>query len=358
MMRIGGVFGAALAVLLGACGGGALSTRQVDTPSGSALSYGAPSNTTYSFEAEPELDVLRIRVFRAARCAVIPSDIVQRRSETLQGGKVISTVDQGKVQIAKPINGEVACDLGYAQGVGVALLVGNAVHRLGTSDMNGYVAVNISAELREKVFGASAPAQATVRLFPPRELGSVDVGEISLASLKDYEAGVNRLLAELEPLLAKGTAISGPEIQRSYELYEQLRQSAYYDARVKGALARFWELFYGRKVQESAQNLSLNLKALESSKGLLKDANLASIPLFMQIAVSSQAYDPRALDWSSGELFEALRRRPQACAGFDWRRVSSYGFGPGTQLAVDYLRFAQGDGFWGPMSGVCSFVTR
>ena len=358
MVRIGRLLGASLGLLLACCGGGAITSRDVDTPSGSILSYGAPADTSYSFESEPELNVLRLHLFRASRCPVFPTDTVLRRTETLQGDKVIHTEEHGKVQIARPPSGEVACDVGYGRDVDVSLVVGNAVHRIGTTDAYGYVAVNLSGELREKLYGASAPEEATVRVFPPRALGSLDIGQVSLASLRDFESGVDKLLAEFEPLLAKGTAISGPEIQRSYQLYEQLRQLAYYDARVKGALARFWELFYGRKREESAQNLERNLKALEGSKALLSTANLSAIPLFMQAAVSSQAYDPRALDWSNGELFQALRQHPQACTGFDWRRVQSYGFGPSALLAVDYLRFAQGDDFWGSMSGVCSFVTR
>jgi hypothetical protein len=358
MVRIGRVLGASLGLWLACCGGGVITSRDVDTPTGSIVSYGAPANTTYSFESEPELNVLRLHLFRAARCPVFPTDTVLRRTETLKGDKVIHTEEHGKVQIAKPPTGEVACDVGYGRDVDVSLVLGNAVHRIGTTDAYGYVSINLSTELREKLYGAGAPPDATVRVFPPRALGSVDIGTVSLASLRDFEAGVNKLLAELEPVLAKGTAITGPEIERSYQLYEQLRELAYFDARVRGTLARFWELFYGRKREESTQNLQRNLKALEGSKALLSSANLSAIPLFMQAAVTSQSYDPRAVDWSNGELFEALRRSPQACTGFDWRRVQSYGFGPSALLAVDYLRFAQGDDFWGSMSGVCSFVTR
>ena len=45
--------------------------------------YGAPRNQTYSFEAEPELDVLRLHLYRTARCDVIPTDIVARRTEAI-----------------------------------------------------------------------------------------------------------------------------------------------------------------------------------------------------------------------------------------------------------------------------------
>jgi hypothetical protein len=336
------------------CGGGTLSYRDVDTPVGNDVSYGAPAATTYSFETEPELDLLGLRFFRSARCPVIPSKTVLRRSETLRGGKVISVVEHGMVRIAEPSNKDAACDLGYGQDLAVSL----AVHRIGTTNARGYIGVNLTAELRERWLGAQSPASATVRVFAPRSLGSVDLGEVSLASLRDFDAGVNRLLAELEPLLAKGTAISGPEITRSYQLYEQLRALGFNDPRVKGVLARFWELFYGRKAIDSTQNLTRNLQALQGAQALLQSAGPGAIPLFMQVAVSSQSYDPRAFDWAQGALFDGLRKAPQACTGFDWRRAPSYGFGPSALLGIDYLRFAQGDDFWRSMSGVCSFVTR
>src|SRR4051812_4762894 len=273
MVRCGRVLGASFGLWLACCGGGALSSRDVDTPAGSILSYGAPASTTYSFEAEPELNVLRLHVFRASRCPVFPTDTVLRRTETLKGEQVIHTEEHGKVQIAKPATGEVACDVAYGRDVDVSLVVGNAVHRIGTTDAYGYVAVDLSTELREKLYGTAAPSNATVRVFPPRALGSVDIGQVSLASLRDFENGINKLLAELDPLLAKGTAITGPEIARSYQLYEQLRSLAYFDARVKGTLARFWELFYGRKREESTQNLQRNLQALEGAKALLTSSN-------------------------------------------------------------------------------------
>ena len=358
MVRIGRALTAGFCLWLVCCGRGAITKRDVDTPSGRIVSYGAPANTTYSFEAEPELNLLGLRLFRSSRCPLIPTDTVLRRTETLQGDRVIHTEEHGKVQIARAPAGDAPCDVGYGRDVAVSLVVGNAVHRIGTTDPYGYVSVNLSRELREKLYGEAAPSEVTVRVFPPRALGSLDIGQVSLASLRDFEAGVNRLLGALDPLLAKGTALTGPEIQRSYELYEQLRQLAYFDPRVRGALGRFWELFYGRKREESTQNLSRNLKALEGSQALLASASPAAIPLFMQAALSSQTVDGRALDWANGELFGALRRAPQACTGFDWRRAPSYGFGPSALLAVNYLRFAHGDDFWGPMSGVCSFVTR
>ncbi len=345
-------------LVLAACGGKQLTSRVVDTPQGSTQAYGAPRDYSYSFEAEPELDVLRLHVYRSARCDVIPTEIVARRTETLDGDRVISSVDQGPVQIAKPATAEVPCDQGYARDVDVSLVVGNAVHALGRTDAHGYVGVNLSAELREKLLGASTPEDAIVRVRGPKAQPAVDAGKLSLASLRDYEAGTARMIEELNALLAQGTELSSADIARSYELYEKLRSLAWYDPRFKAASARFWELFFARKQVESTQNLQRNLKALESAKALLKDAGDGAIPLFMQVAINSQSYDPRALDWSSGELLTALRSRPQLCASFDWTKLDSYGFLPATQVAVHYLRYAQGDGFFDPISGRCSFITR
>lgn len=340
------------------CGGGALTTKVVDTPQGSATALGAPRNQTYTFEAEPELDRLRLHLYRAARCDVIPTDVVARRTETWRGDHLVSSVDQGPVQVSKAATTEVPCDQGYARDVEVTLVVGNAIHNLGVTDAYGYVGLNISAELREKLFGMGVPQNAMVRVRGPKGQPAQEIGMLSLASLRDYETGIQRMLDELNALLAKGGDLSSPDIQRTYELYEKLRAVAWYDPRFKAASARFWELFFARKQVESTQNLTRNLKALDSARELLKGAGVGAIPLFMQVAVTSQAYDPRAVDWASGELLSAIRAKPQLCSSFDWTQMQSYGFLPQTQLAVQYLRFAMGDNFYGPISGRCSFITR
>lgn len=351
-------FGLAFGLAVGACGASALTTKVVDTPQGLATTYGAPRGPIYSFEAEPELDRLRLRLYRSARCDLIPTQVVARRTETWNGSQLVSSVDQGPVQIAQAATTEVPCDQGYARDVEVTLLVGSATHLLGTTDAYGYVGVNLSAELREKLFGMGVPAHAMVRARGPKAQPAQEIGQLSLASLRDFEAGTAGLLGELNALLARGAELSSTDIQKTYELYEKLRALAFFDPRFKAASARFWELFFARKQVESTQNLSRNLKALDAAKDLLKGANIGSIPLFMQVAISSQAYDPRALDWASAELLTAVRARPQLCASFDWTQLQTYGFSTATQVAAQYLRFAQGDSFYAPIAGRCSFITR
>ncbi|HVY25276.1 MAG TPA: hypothetical protein VHB79_01940 [Polyangiaceae bacterium] len=341
-----------------ACSGGTLTTKVVDAPQGSTTALGAPRNPMYSFEAEPELDQLRLHLYRSAHCDVIPTQVVNRRTETWNGSHLVSSVDQGTVQVAKPATTEVLCDQGYARDMEVSLIIGNATHLLGTTDAYGYVGVNLSAELREKLFGQGVPPNAMVRVRGLKGQPAQEIGMLSLASLRDFETGISRMLDELSALLSKGSDLSSADIQRTYELYEKLRALAWYDPRFKAASARFWELFFARKQVDATQNLSRNLKALDAAKDLLKSAGVGTIPLFMQLAIQNQAYDPRALDWASGELLAAIRARPQLCTSFDWTQLSSYGFLPPTQLAVQYLRFAQGDSFYAPIAGRCSFITR
>jgi len=159
-----------LGAVLAGCGGSALTTKVVDTPQGTSNAYGAPRNQMYSFEAEPELDQLRLHLYRAARCDVIPTEIVARRTETYKGSELVSSVDQGPVQIAKAATAEVPCDQGYARDVEVSLVVGNAIHPLGVTDAYGYVGVNLSAELREKLLGTATPPNAMVRVRAMNDL--------------------------------------------------------------------------------------------------------------------------------------------------------------------------------------------
>jgi hypothetical protein len=168
-------------------------TKVVDTPQGTTSALGAPRNQMYSFEAEPELDQLRLHVYRSARCDVIPTDIVARRTETYDGSHLVSSVDQGPVQISKAPASEVACDYGYARDVEVTLVIGNAIHTLGTTDAYGYVGVNLNAELREQLFGAGVPADAMVRVRGPKGQPAQEVGMLSLASLRDYAAGIEAM---------------------------------------------------------------------------------------------------------------------------------------------------------------------
>jgi hypothetical protein len=336
--------------------GGATTTRTVDTPVGKSVVLGAPQREVYRAEVSPEHDVWRVVVYRSASCPRIPVDLVFRKEQTLRGDSVVSERDLGRAQVAHAAQGSVACDQGYAQGVSVALAVGDAVYELGQTDAQGYLGVNLSAELREKLYGKDVPERGALLVSPSTGTGRVNAGDVALGQVREHEQAVNAQLAELEAILARGTALSPAEIQRSYALYEQLRALAWHDPRFKAAAARFWELVHGRKQVEASEALGRNLKALESARGLLQSAGAAAIPIFVQAAANSSQVDARAVEWSQWELMQGLRRVPAACTSFSWASLPSYGLPPTSLFAAHYLHFAYGDPYSSSVARLCSFA--
>ncbi len=78
----------------------------------------------------------------------------------------------------------------------------------------------------------------------------------------------------------------------------------------------------------------------------------------MQLALNAGTVDDRAQDWAYTSVLSAFRARPALCNGFDWARVSSYGFAPDTAVAMYYLRYVQADALGGTVTRLCSFASR
>lgn len=338
-----------------ACGG-AQTTRLVDEPTGSAISYGAPHDTAYEVQVEPAKNRMQVHVFERSRCPVIPVQTVHRYRETLKGDTVVSRESLGKQQVAGEPKDEVLCNQTYARNVDVSLIVGGAVHPIGRTDDLGRASVDLTQVFQSAAYGEAPPEQAIVRIRPERSSRALDGTTISLNELKKHEALVDQHVAELEAILAKGEGGATPaDIARSYELYAQLHDIAPSDPRVRGIAARFWELFYGRKQLEATERLGRNLKALDEARELLKVAGDAAIPLYFQAAVNSGNLDARSLEWATLRILQALRTQTVICRqGFAWDRIGSYGWGPDARAAAHYLRFARGDAALADISAACA----
>ncbi len=337
-----------------ACGGAA-TTRTVDTPSGSAVSYGAPRDTAYEVEVEPAKDTLVVHVFERSKCSVIPLRFVQREQQTLDGDEVVHREHLGKKEIAGEPQGDVSCAQTYARNVDVSLVVGSAVQPLGTTDAHGTLSAKLPDVLKSAAYGEAPPADAIVRIRPLRARPALDGAKISLRELGLHEQRVDALLAELEGILAKGASgASSAEITRSYELYSQLQDVAPSDPRVRGISARFWELMYGRKQDEATERLSKNLQALDEARELLKTAGDAAIPLYVQAAVNSGVLDARSLEWASLRLISALRTQTIICQqGFDWGHLPSYPLPADARVAAHYLHYGYGDAYARDVTTAC-----
>ncbi|MBN1612810.1 MAG: hypothetical protein JW940_39675 [Polyangiaceae bacterium] len=330
------------------------SVRIVETPAGSVVTYGAPKDRVYAAEAASERDVLRLRIRERSVCDKIPVQMVERVEETLDDGDVVSRRNLGKRQVAGDPTETVPCDETLTRDAEVSLRLGNETFLLGTTDRDGLVVLDVSDRLRLSLYGENAPVEASVEVRGPRDVANVPAGRIALASLITHEARVNQLLAEIGLLLDKPEPRTGQDIRRSYELYAQLRQLAPKDARFLGMAARFWELFYSRKQREATENLARNLRALDKARELLKATGIAAIPVFAQAAINSGGVDAESLEWAEWQLLGGLRQHPVACQGrFSWRASLGYGFDPATRIALDYLRFAYGDGYASRAQSMC-----
>lgn len=328
-----------------ACGNPVITQRNVDEPVGVSHEYGAPRNTSYSAEVETEKDVLRLAVFEQSECEKIRVRVVARTEETLHDDEVVDREPLGPIQIADGSDGVVPCAQRYARDVRVTLRVGSADHLLGRTDAFGEIAVNLSDELKQSLYGEGAPAEA--ELFVER----TPVMKVPLAELNKHEARKLELLAEFETLLSQEGEPTSAQIARSYVLYEQLRQLGRIDARVNGLCARFLELLYGRKAMEATENLKRNLNALKEARELLGGGG---VPVFVQVAARAGDTPAGVLNWARGQVALVVHSTPSVCQqGFSWSRVSG-ALPNAARFAFSYLRYAYDDPFERQVSALCT----
>lgn len=348
-----GAFALASCVVAG-CGGGAITHRYVDTEVGVVDALGAPHDTTYTATAETEREQIRIAVFERSLCDKLKMKVVHHVDQAMKGDTVISSEPPTTIQRAAGTDGVVACDERWARNVWVALRVGDQTFRLGSPSTRGEVIANLSAELKQSLYGENAPSEAVV------VVNGIDAGKVSLAGYASHETRINALLEELRGILSKdATALTPAEIAHSYELYDQLDQlDSGNDARIAGLRKRFIELVYQRKQREATDSMRRNLAALGDAKGLLPALAAGVVPPYVLTAVQGGTTTTDALLWARGEVALALRQYPALCAGgpFGWGRLTGGDYAPKARLAFSYLRYAYDDPFQTEVQGLCSRV--
>jgi hypothetical protein len=354
--RSHGIQAIALGLLSGlsvACGASTPFThRYVDTEVGVVDAVGAPRDTEYIANAQAEREVIRVAVFERSVCDKLKMKIVHRVDETLKGDEVISRAPPTTVQIAAGKDGVVPCNERWARNVWVSLRIGDQTFRLGAPSDRGEVVANLSAELKQSLYGEKPASEAIV------VVNGVDAGKLSLAGYASHEGRVNALLDELRGLLEKPVEVlTAAEITRSYELYEQLDQlDTGNDARIAGLRKRFLELVYMRKQRDATENLKRNAAALKDAKLILPTITAGLVPPYVVTAVQGGLTTPDALLWARGEAALAVRQYPALCAGgpFSWNRLSGGDYAPKARLAFSYLRYAYDDPFLSEVQGLCS----
>lgn len=343
---------------LPACGGGTVTYRHVDTPTASVHEYGAPTQTEYALEFEPAKEKLGITVYEHSMCDRIRVQVVNRTRETLEGNQVVNQTPLGKVQVAQNVEGSVPCEQRFAREALVSLKVGNAVYKVGKTDAEGHVGVDLAKQLQSDVYGVP-DGEVVVLVRAQGAVESREAGRVPLSELKARQQRLDELIEQLSALLSKGPeALTPEEVTQAYQLYAALRSIAWHDSRFSGLSMRFWEIWQQRQSLEAAESLGRNLEALDRSRELLRTAGAGAIPLFAQVGINSGAISDRMLEWARWQMLQGFHNNPSVCRqGFNWTGMPDY-FSVEQQIAGGYLNFVYGDPYQQVLAGMCGRLPR
>jgi hypothetical protein len=155
------------------------------------------------------------------------------------------------------------------------------------------------------------------------------------------------------------TDLTGAELARAYELYEQLARFDAGDPRVAALQALFMERLFQRKAIEANQRFANNLAALGAARDILSSNRTTIVlPGYVSQAISGGVMDDRTADWARGQVAIAIHRNPTLCgpnpqSGFTWSRLQLSPPPPESRLAFEVLRFAYDDPFEKEIAALC-----
>ncbi len=346
-----------------ACGSAPLSTAIVESPSSKVVTYGAPTQLTYSVEVDPALDVSTLTIYQKARCEVMSVQLFDRYEEKRRGDEVVERTLLGKRQQVESVKGHIDCAQSYGSRLLVMVDVGGSHFTLGETDPFGQVVARWSDLFKTAAMGIpEGPAQILIR--PQKAQPSQVIGTISFQELARHQTRLLELIHQLGDILdrsvpeqpnpAAPAQLSQADSLRAYELFAQIQQMAPSDPRTSAIGTRFWELVYARKQMESNDKLVRNLDALSAAKETLKAMGNAAIPIYVQAAVTSGVLDARALEWASLRLMSAISTQQLTCvAGGGTTPPATWANGQ-DQLAWQYFQYGVGQGQGQRLAAMCT----
>jgi hypothetical protein len=186
---------------------------------------------------------------------------------------------------------------------------------------------------------------------------------VELVQLAQSERRLEELLAEYRKVLDRPQQkLSGADLARAYELYEQLTRWAGTDPRIGALQALFLERLYDRKAEEATTRFKNNLEALNAAKDILtSNRTTIVLPPFVSGAINGGTMNPQAVDWARGQVAIALRRYPTLCGpdasqGFTWSRLNLSPPPATSRLAFEILRFAYDNPYEAEIASLCQRV--
>ena len=310
---------------------------------------GAPYDTRYSADIEAQRGRVRVIVREESMCDVIP---------------VTSVIEDGKKRfIAGTPTKSQPCNERVARNVIVSLEVEGNTFRLGEPDARGELVTNLSDRMLNDLYGSSRKNQVAKVMLRDRQGKSQELGTIALAQLEASERRLDELLAEFRAVLDRPQEqLTGAELARAYELYEQLARFDTTDPRVSGLMALFMERLYMRKALEANERFRNNLSALNAAKDILiANRGTIVVPGYVTTAIDGGVMDPRTADWARGQVAIAIRRNPTLCGAspksdFTWSRLNLSPPPAESRLAFEVLRFAYDDPYEREITQLCRRV--
>jgi hypothetical protein len=316
----------------------------------SSEQLGAPRDTHYAADIEANRGRVRVIVREESICDVIPVD---------------SVIENGKKRFiaGDPVKAE-PCNQRLARNVMLSLEVGGNTFRLGEPDAHGEVVAQLSNRTLLGLYGSDTAHAPVAKLVLRDHQGKAEeLGSIELSQLAESDRRLDELLADFRQVLDRPQdQLSGAELARAYELYEQLARFDSDDPRITGLQALFMERLYQRKAEEENQRFKNNLQALSAAKDIL-NANRTTIilPGYVSQALAGGVMDDRSADWARGQVAIAIRRNPTLCGtnpegGFTWSRLELSPPPPESRLAFEILRFAYDNPYEKEIAVLCRRV--
>jgi hypothetical protein len=353
--RIGRAWGA-VTLLAGSqlgCAADAPPAKDADTAvaaGGSSYQLGAPRDTHYKADIEAQRGRIRVVVRQESVCDVIPIHTVVEQGETKWVAGNPTTTKE--------------CDAKFARNVMLSLDVNGNTFRLGEPNAFGEVQTDLADRMLQNLYGEdTTKAPLAHVMLRDRQGRSQEIGTVDLTQLSAANRRLDELLAEFRSLLDRPQqTLSGAELVRSYELYEQLGAYDSMDPRIGALQAMFMERLYQRKADEATDRFKKNLEALNVAKEILKTNRSAIVlPGYVLTALDAGTPDARTVDWARGQVALALRHSPSLCgekgkAGFTWARLQLSPPPPQSRLAFEVLRFAYDNPYEREISALCERV--
>jgi hypothetical protein len=316
-------------------------------PTAPSYQLGAARATQYRADIEIERAGLRLIVREESLCDVIPISTVMENGE--------------KKRVAGPPTSTKPCDQRFARNVDVSLEVNGNTYALGQPNARGEIETPFGNRLLQNLYGDDVSEAPLGKVLVRDQKGETqEVGTVDLTELAKAGRRLEELLAEFRTVLDRPQAqLSGAELARAYELYEQLAAYGSDDPRVSGLSALFLERLYQRKADEAAERYRKNLEALGAAKDILA-ANRTTIilPGYVASAIDGGALDSRTVDWARGQAALALRHDRKLCgmggrSEFRWAQMNLHPPPPQSKLAFEMLRFAYDDPYEAELTALC-----